>query len=160
MGSCKMDQTKYKKSAASSYIINFYDGIITLTQNYTLYNNLLIESDKKYGEDNVKGLTELERQQLLNAVQNIRSLVQQVYIQYKSIASSAKVKEIDKIEDIYNKLKKDFIIKLDDLEKFVIGMNSFLVNEIIQELLSSATDLMEQVVGETQQTQTSSEDGK
>lgn len=160
MGSCKMDQTKYKKSAASSYIINFYDGIITLTQNYTLYNNLLIESDKKYGEDNVKGLTELERQQLLNAVQNIRSLVQQVYIQYKSIASSAKVKEIDKIEDIYNKLKKDFIIKLDDLEKFVIGMNSFLVNEIIQELLSSATDLMEQVVGETQQTQTLSEDGK
>lgn len=155
-----MDQTKYKKSAASSYIINFYDGIITLTQNYTLYNNLLIESDKKYGEDNVKGLTELERQQLLNAVQNIRSLVQQVYIQYKSIASSAKVKEIDKIEDIYNKLKKDFIIKLDDLEKFVIGMNSFLVNEIIQELLSSATDLMEQVVGETQQTQTLSEDGK
>lgn len=135
-----MSKEKEKKSAAASYILNFYREVLTLTSYHSQYLNLLLEIESKYKE--IEKASEAEKLNIQQAIQNVRYYCTQVYIQYRSIANAIKLKENEKIEEIYTKLKTNYVLQRQDVEDYVILLNNLLVEEVIQDLLQSSEQIV------------------
>lgn len=137
---------KERKVAGSHYIVNFYNEIQQLNQHYSLYRNLMIEVRAKHGEDpKPESLGDEEKATVTSYAQAVRHFAHKIIIQYKSIIKATKLKEDKAVNETYQKILKDFIIKVEDLEKFVVSINMALVNEVIQDLLISSQDLVQDI---------------
>ena len=72
----------------------------------------------------------------------------------KKLDSAASKKLENKaLANSYNKIKNSFIINRDDLEKFVVELNSILVEDIIQQLLESSEELVSGVFDDTSESE-------
>jgi hypothetical protein len=131
-----------KQTAGSNYIITFYKEIEELTHNFAVYTNVMLEIKQKYGDDLSK-VEEDVKTVILKTVQAVRIGLQKSYVQYVSIKSVLKLDSNNIVEDLYNTIKKQFVIKIDDLELYVIAINTVLVNDIIQSLLNTSNDLLQ-----------------
>lgn len=133
-----------RRAAAASYILTFYQEIVNLTHHYAQYSNLLVEAVNKYGskveelEDEAKGI-------LVTEVQSVRYCAYKCYVMYKTLIPSLKLKENKELLGVYSKIKDSYIMKQEDLEKFVIVLNSVLVEEVIKDLLDTSQALVEGV---------------
>lgn len=90
-------------------------------------------------------MTDHERQVLNQVAQQVRHNAHKTYIQYKTISLNLKIEDSKDINDAYEKIKTQFIIDKDVLEKFVISLNQILVSEIIQNLLETSQDLLNNI---------------
>lgn len=137
-----------QKTVEASYIITFYREVHTLTDYYAQYYNLLLELENKLGYNVIESIGKLgeeERTTLVNVVQLVRMSVSKCYIQYKSIVKALNASEKTEIANSVKVLRKNFIIKREDLEKCVIGFNAFLVEDIMNDLLQNSQDLLDKV---------------
>lgn len=140
-----------RKVAGANYIISFFNEVQQLNQFYSLYHNLILQLKTKYGKDNLEELEDIDNQQLHNAGQNVRHYCNKVYILYYAIASKANL-NLNKIEALYNAAVNDYVIKLDNLKKYVLEINKELVNDIIQDLLRTSHDLINDIYGNSENT--------
>ncbi len=141
------DSSNEERLAASNYIVTFYNQVIQLTSLSSQYHNLLLLFSNKYGSLG-KGMEDIDREALKDSVQNIRYVVQTVYIQLSSLNDKVKVdeKEKEELDNLYKSIKNEFIIKREDLEKFVILLNKFLMNNIMKNLLQNSNDFVNNFV--------------
>lgn len=138
-------QIDERKTAAASYILNFYQEIAALTQNYATYHNILIEIRNKYPDMDLGKLEADEKQALMVTAQTVRFHIHECYIMYQTLLPALKIPLDDKIVEYYELIKKDYIIKIGILEKFVIIINSVLINDIIKELIDTSQFLMSDI---------------
>lgn len=137
-----IDNINEKKQAAASYILNFYNQILLLNDQYSRYLNFLTEIQAKYGSE-AETRTEIEeRSSLIDLLRNIRYVATTAHIQYTVIRDTTKLKDTEGTDKLYLTIRDTFIIKRTDLEKYVLILNKFLVQSIIQELLSSSSDFL------------------
>lgn len=141
-----------QKVAGASYIISFFQEVQRLTHSYAQYLNIMLEMEKKYGSDDLKEITPVERDTTSQTFQTVRYYALKCYVQYHAIKPALKLQDDQKIEDAYKTVKSQFIIPRKALEEYVIGLNSLLVQNIIQNLLQTSQDLVGQVYtnGDTQ----------
>lgn len=145
-----IDNAQEKKQAAASYILNFYNQVLMLNDQYSRYLNFLTEIQAKYGAA-AEDKTEIEERSLLiDLLRNVRYVVTTSHIQYTVIAKSIGIKrEIEEAtQKEYLAIRDTFIIKRTDLEKYVFTLNTFLINSIIQELLNSSSEFLDGVFKE------------
>lgn len=137
----KLDE---KQKTGVSYIYTFYNNVVTLTNYYAQYLNLLLEYKMKFSTADLQKLEEGEQKIVTGAVQICRQTVISVFIQYQSITKALKIddSEKDKVREQYDKIKETFIIDTQDLEDFVCLMNEVLVNNVIKNLLESNQDII------------------
>lgn len=152
-----------EKTAASSYIITFYQHVQALNDSYSNFENVLLEIKSKY-----KGISfdeiPLENQEktiLLSNCQNTRYYVHRTYISYKTILKGLKKdklkeKEFIELEKLWKKLKEQFILNRDDILNYVININDSLQEDIMKELLVKSTDIVKRMYG-TEQNKTTDE---
>ncbi len=134
-----------KRVAAASYILQFYQEVRNLTTYYVQYNNLLIEIESK-----TKSVAELPIEfstQLTSMAQLLRQSVQVTYIQLTAIGAGIKGKKETKtdVEDSYVKIMSSLIFERTDIKKYVEEVNKFLIQGIMQTLLSTSEDLVSQI---------------
>ncbi len=134
-----------EKTTAASYILTFYQEVLYLTHNYSMYFNTLTEFKQKYGSADLTKMGEIEKDNLKNISQQVRYYIHKCYIQYICIAKAAKFKENKEIEEIYTVIKDVLIIDRDKLEKFVIAINRVLIDNVMKGLLETSQDLVEKV---------------
>lgn len=134
-----------KELAAASYVYTFYVNIQQLTDTYSQYINFMIELENKYGESFINKTPEQEKVAVQQTLQTIRHYSNKCYIQLKSMNESIKLKESENFEELYNHIKTTFVIDRNKLEEFVINFNKILVNSIMQNLLQTSQDLIENV---------------
>ncbi len=150
----KTSKIDEKKIAGASYIFNFYKEVEILTDYYAQYINFLLQLKEQTKNTDLSKLGDAEKQTLIEGVQGVRLAAHKIYVQYTSIAGVLKLELSEKIKESYAEIKKHYIIKEDDLEKYVIEINKFLLNQIIQELLEDSQSLIEEVykddTGETE----------
>lgn len=153
-----------QKTAGASYIINFYNQIQQLNSLYAQYNNVLFEIESKYGqtEEQLGGVTDEERNVIINIAQQTRYMVHLTYISYISISAGTGDKIDKEIENIYNNIasiqkvedkslqKKiaPIIISKLDLRKYTTQLNAFLVKDIIKKLLETSQELAKDIYPE------------
>jgi len=135
------------KLAGANYIVNFFNHINQLNSEYSKYQNYLLEIDAKYS-GNIEALSDLEKDYISNLVQICRYYVSIVYIQYKSIYSVVdKLKESEKIEDLYNKINNTYLIEREQLKEFILEINKALVNDVMKDLLVSSKEIVGEIYG-------------
>jgi len=143
-----------KKTVGASYLISFYTEVQTLTHYHSQYINLMLELESKYKD--VNKYTDAEKTLVNNACQACRQSATKCFIQFISISKQlkSKVADVTEIGTAYNKIKNEFVIHRQDLENFVIKLNEVLVSDIIQELMVTSQNLVNDIYGDTN-TQTS-----
>lgn len=137
-----------RKIVGSSYIVNFYQSIYLLTSETCAYTNLLLELKTKYGEDiNPKKMEESELNILGEKVQTVRYHAKMFYVQYKSICPSLNIEENKGLEELYEKVKKEYILTDETITDFIIEVNKLLLNNVIRDLLMTSQNLLDQIYG-------------
>jgi len=145
-------QVDEKKTAAASYILTFYQQVLAVTNSYSNYNNILIELRYTYGDEPDFSKMEPNHSEVVKqTIQNTRFEIQRTYIQYVSIRSALKLRSDVKLEASFKKIKKNFVMSMDDIEDFVIRMNKFLLENVVKTLLEDSGDVMANVYGDTAQ---------
>ena len=140
-----MKETKTdKQQAGASYIISFYNNIEALNDTFSQYLCILLDYQNQY--PNAEKADDAAKTEIKQYMQNVRFVMNKAYIQYKTIAQSLKIKESKTISDIYNQTKEKFLIPQDIIEKFVIEINTILVNNVIQELLETSKSTIQSLV--------------
>lgn len=132
-----MTEYNEKKTVGASYIFSFYQEINNLTDNYSIYINLLLELQSKYGLDFGDKAGDEEKQIINNWLQTVRHHCHKAYIQYITLSPHLNIPADKSIEKQYSNIATKFVIDKEDLKNFVVAMNSVLVNGVIQEILSS-----------------------
>lgn len=146
-----------KRTAAASYILEFYNEVQLLKHETAQYINLLVEFDGKYnikrtGKDNLDGLgaNDTEIATFMQQLQKVRYYVIKSYISYKSITKKLGLANEINQKD-YDVIESKFIIPEKELKNFVESMVYFFVGDIIKSLLESAESIIQDVFGEQQQ---------
>lgn len=133
-----------KKVVGSSYLITFYQEAQELTHNASLYNNLVLELENTYGKDFDKADHQI-KQAYQQMAQLVRINVDKTHIQYESLKNILKEKleeeELVELKSLYEQIINTFVIKRNDLRKYVLLINKILVKEVIQELLTSSQEI-------------------
>lgn len=135
-----------RKLAGANYIIIFFNDVQSLTSIYSQYKSYLSELEYKYGTKPEKWESG-ERDTLNQLNQNIKFLAHKVNVQLSSICKAGNITEKGEVENKYKVLndKTNYILKIKDVEEFVIEINTFLANEIIKDLLRSSQDTYNQI---------------
>lgn len=132
------------KKIGQSFIFSFYNECMALLVVYSNYINVLAEidnlTDPNKLEDNSKAI-------VLQSLQQVRQSVSVTYIMLQSIKENIKASETDKIKELYDRIKKDFVIKSEDLEDYVIRINKIIASEIMQNILINNKDIVESIYG-------------
>jgi len=143
----KSGQVNEQKTAAASFIINFYTLSVNLKDQYAKYENLLIELEAKYKNVDMSKLEEPDKNNLLTNMQNLRYFIIMSYVDYKTLfdyftIQDQKLKEDPNITLSIDKLRSQVIIKRQDALDYVIGINRFLLSSVIKKLLESSQDII------------------
>lgn len=143
MGSRNIDE---KKTIGVSYIFTFFTEVQNITHTYTQYVNLLMEVKNKF--DSIDSIPMENKDVIMQNVQLCRHYVLKSYIMYNALYNGLKVKdeELNKeIVAVYSEIKEQIILDMGKLETYVILLNKFVVNEVIQELLKNNEDLINDI---------------
>lgn len=144
----KQQEADDRKSTAASYIYSFYQNIQSLNDFYSQYLCIMMDFKNTYKMDDsgqIKANDEA-KEQIKQQIQNVRYILNKVYIQYKTIIKSLELKDNPKLSKLYEEVKSEYMIKAEILEEIVIEMNRVLVDNIIQDLLHTSQDLMQSAV--------------
>lgn len=141
-----------QKTAAASYIISFYQQVQILVDYYVSYSNIMTQIQYLYNGLDLKKMDERHQQELTQTIQNLRFAVQKTYIQYDTIRQTLKKEENKDIQNLYNDIKNTFVFVRADVEKFVILINKFLMEDIIKQLLENSSEILEGIYNDDNET--------
>lgn len=142
-----INELSEQKQTAANYVLQFFNQITLVTHHYAVYLNLLVELEAKYGSNtDIKQLDDIEKQAILQQLQNFRYHSHIAYIQFKTIILSAG-KDFDKskVESSYKLVRDTFVITRDQAAEFLESLNEFLASTIMKELLKTSQDLVNSV---------------
>lgn len=145
-----------KKQTGASYIITFYNQILALNDVYARYFTFLVDLEFKHGKEPTKKfidkLDDSEKTNLSNITREIRYLIVSSYVQYNTIKEVIKSVEIDDDfkKNYYSIAMETWTINRIDLEKYVLFLNKFLINNVVQELLTSSADYLSKIYKENE----------
>lgn len=143
-----------EKVAGTSYILNFYRDIIILTHYVAVYMNVLAELEFKYSNFDLAKLDPEEKNLIVQNIQDVRYNANKCKIEYSSLRKKLKFEDFDhdRLVELSGKLNSpdSFVIDRHDAEAFAEAMNELLVNDVIQHVLETNQDLMQQLFGDGQ----------
>lgn len=147
MASRRTDSSIAEQTAASQYIVEFYQKIQKLNEFYAVYKSISIELGS------FQELNDEQKQSIINMIHNVRNVTEQTYIMCISIFSSIEkddktIKSFEKDLDAHiSKMNNAFIIDYQDLQKYVIEVNKFLLKSVIKQLLENSTEITSKLIG-------------
>lgn len=139
-----------KKTTAGRYLINFLEEVNTLSNWNSLYFNLMAEvmfmAQKSSVEDYMKEMEQNQKSEFIRQIQETRFYITKTWITLQSMKDVLKIKDDDpklkELSKLKETLQNEFIMKRADVEQYAILINTFLVKDIIRELLRSNEDLV------------------
>lgn len=130
-------QLSEEKTAGASYVLSFYQEVATITHHYANYLNIFVELKEVY-DGNEEKLTSSEKEVLKNYCQTLRYYVTKTFIGYESIMLGLNEKPNNDIKIIHDMVLKQYIVKLEDIKKYVVLLNSMVMKKIIKNLMETS----------------------
>jgi hypothetical protein len=129
-----------EENAAADYLIQFANNVHSLNLSYMNYINYRVESQ------NLESLTDEQKENLRETINNLRGYCILTSIQIKAINNKLKIKDIDDIKKIIDKIKLNYEIPADsDMDEYIEKVNTFLATNILQSMLESSIQLAQKV---------------
>lgn len=140
------------KRAASSYIITFFREVHLLLHNFTNYKSIIKEVESKYGEDSdaLKGVTDQERNVMIQVRASVTSSVEKTYIHYLALCDSLELEKSDVIGTLYNDINEKFYPNLESLFSYVLEVHKFMGEHIMDKIDYDMMSKVEGLYGETE----------
>lgn len=144
-----------QRRIGASYIFNFYNDVQTLTDYYASYRNVLSAMRKKYpsletedkSDDQLKDLSDIDGQNILNAAYNVTFLLHKTYIGYKTLLPIIKI-ENEAIKKNYDLIKNAVLPNCDAVEEYVVALNQIIIDKIVQNILQTNQEIINQIYGQ------------
>lgn len=135
------------KVAGASYISSFFQEVTYLNHNFAVYINANLELANKCGNDRekLKQISQMELQNINNAIQLMRVSIIKTYLGYKTIGRNVKLKDNAELEILYKKLTETYNFESVDLQNYIMEINNILVSDIIKELVENSQLLLQQI---------------
>jgi len=137
-----MSNIDEKKLVGANYLFNFYLEVEQLNNHFAAYKQSLIYIEN-VGVDKIE---DTDRQTLNNLLQTLKQLVISTYIKYNSIYKflyKPKKSKIEELDKLYNLVLVKYIIVEKDLLNYVLKLNSFVVEDVIQTLLHNSKTILD-----------------
>lgn len=132
-----------EQTAAANYIIQFYQEVNLLKQNYAIYVNALKELEAKQNQEQEINIEEAEKQQINKIVQTARYYLIQSHITCDNILTILnKKKEQEILQNLYNQVIKDYILDTTKLHAYVTQISLTLIQEAMRGLLKTSEDII------------------
>jgi len=142
--------TDDKKSVAASYDIQFYQEVQTLNHNQAAYMGQIIDLKNQYGEQYADKIPQEEKLALRETISNVRytlikalTILEVLLKQFRS-----KLKNPKDYEDLLKQSSKMIdkpVFSAEELHNVIVGINSFMVEAYVQDLLITSQDYIDQV---------------
>lgn len=139
------------KVLGANYLTEFFLEVKALTEQYANYKNIYLEIEYLTKQEDAK----IDTDQLANskiAINNIRFISNKVYVHFRTLC---KILELDSemvtpIISAYEKINNPAKALPDasDVEDFVIGVNTLLAKDIINNLLQTSQDILNNLYGD------------
>ena len=144
---------KETQAVGASYVVVLYQDIQDLNESSAVYSNLIREFDYKL---TVKSpIEEVERAQLIQYSQNVAILCTKTYYKLRSLMQSVKTLDPKDLDEKYNSLMKlniekkegetKLLIEVEKLSSYVFFINKVLLNEMVQTILQSVQETLNQI---------------
>lgn len=149
---------KEQKKLAAHYLVTFYNDVMALRRYYGLYImelNKLKAKYKKFLEkesalDNIS-LEESDKKILDTYIDNIKFHLNILVPQYRNINKNIlKNENFEEFDKLYGDISSQLVIVQEDLTKLMQVLEEFLLNSIIDDLLTTAQDVYNAVYGTEQ----------
>lgn len=129
-----------------SYVVSFYINVQQLTDFLARYADFLLRlKNQRVQNDSGIKLSDEDKQETQQICMNIRFLSQKCYIGYMSLCKASK-KETDKeLIETYNKIKNSIVVVEADVEKLVMLLNLYLLQDVVKNILESNQDIVDAI---------------
>ena len=147
----KTNSRNEKEVAGSSYILEFYQSIQNIIHEHANYVNTMVYLKNKYKGVIDSGMEEQDDKHLKERTQILRHGQIKSYLLLNSLKKTLKIsdEEIKKLDSLYKKIKEEFVINLEDSEKFVIKMNEHLLSDVLNNLVKNSQDFLNNMYDES-----------
>jgi hypothetical protein len=135
------------KTIGVSYVVGYYIEVEQITTLLAQYINYFLELEQKYGSDNINKIDEAEKDALNNLIQNIRHLVIKTKIKTNVIYRSINKVKVDHpdIKKLSEHIVSNFIIDRKILNEYVMELNLFVTQDVIQSLIVNNQEIVSQI---------------
>jgi len=141
-------QLDEQKTAGASYILTFYNEIQALKHWCAVYSNTMANLEHKYNKNiNEASLEEEEKLNYNNIMEQVKYHVRITYMSFMAINSALQQRDI-KVKKHYDTFKMRHVPESDTLERYTAALNEFLLKDIVQNLLQTSQQLVEQIFSE------------
>ena len=131
-----------EKTAAASYIIQFYQEVAQLKHTYAQYLNLLIELESATNTEK-PSMNQVQKNTINTGVQTVRYYIIQTNITCQNILTHLKKeKESEKLDKLYQAAISQYMIKRKDLQLYVQYISQLLMEQAMRGLLQSSKDII------------------
>ncbi len=129
--------------ATAGYIITLYREVENLTQLVADYIDFYVQLDSKYGSASEAKMTEEEQKTLRTLVYAIRSSIFNVHVKMKALASKIDAfdKATKKLSSTVQKLLKEPVFEIRELQKYVEDVNAYFVEGVSYDVLEKLSDI-------------------
>lgn len=133
-----------RKIAGASYVLNFYQAVEQLNNNYVAYCNFVAELEQR-SSTGFAGDME-SRQILIQLLQNLRQDIKLTYIKYVAIKSATDNHDENKqLEGSYLHCMEHFVFERSEVEKYVKELNKFMLLDVIHSLLQNSETIIQEL---------------
>jgi hypothetical protein len=130
------------KFVAGSFLYNFYIDMQQLNNSAANYISLINYLKLKYGDIDGAAYTDSEKAGVENLYNNLRYFCNKCYINYLSYTEE---NERLKLLEAYDKVNNRLVPVVEDVVKFVVEINRFILTPSLQELMKTSVSLVSQI---------------
>lgn len=142
MTTAKTKPNKNENVLGANYIIEFYNEVKALTDNYSAYLNIHLATTTKYGNTSEAKPDEQENAVIKQTIDNLRFYANKAQIHFLTIAEITGIDK-EEVEKQYAELNTQFMPNKDNLTAYVLSLNKILAGKIIQNLLENSQTLID-----------------
>jgi hypothetical protein len=135
------------KTIGVSYVVGYYIEVEQLTTLLAQYINYFLELEQKYGVEGIGKIDEAEKDLLNNLLQSIRHLVIKTKMKTNVIYRSINKSKLDHpdIKKLSDHIISTFIIDRKILNEYVMELNLFVTQDVIQSLIVNNQEIVSQI---------------
>lgn len=148
--------SKERKIAGANYIVVLFGDLEDFTWQAASYVNAVVEYGNRYPKDKLEKdqvkIDEVDRVNLNNTIQQMRMSTFRIFVKLSSLGKHVTVDA--KLKEAYEKVRNEAVPKSQDVEDFVVKINTIFAESVLPDLLTSSTDIINKFTTESKPQET------
>jgi hypothetical protein len=126
--------------AGAGYILNFFENVLNMNAYYSELKRRLLNIKAKTNPDELQKnptdhVSSSELKQLRNTLQFLNGFIDLTYIQAQALKNKVQAFNDSELQKLYESTETGEIPKIENIQEYVIKINTAFVDDVMQKLL-------------------------